>query len=113
MTLTIPFTYTDLSHEAKEEMIDVVAQNLLDDAKLEGEDFLKREWHDPQPQTWEEAFVRMYSISGIMWSDYEAGENSERPSDNDWREWLDESLIEKAENLLYAAFKHMSVEVEI
>lgn len=106
--------FNDLDHEAKEGLIETIKESLFENAEEQGKEELAREWHDPKPKTWQEAYIRAMSIDHIMWEQYENGEDdAEEPKPADWEYWLDEHLIEEAENKLCTAFKYIEVEVEI
>lgn len=114
MNISVSVNFGDLDFEAKEALIDQVKSSLLDKAEEDGKEELAREWHNPKPKTWQEAYVRAMAIDHIMWEQYEDGDkDAEEPKQEEWEYWLDEHLIEQAELNLYNGFKHVGIEVEI
>lgn len=106
--------FSDLSFEKQEDILESLIDGLREDAETEGKEFLKRSWNDPKPKTWQEAYVRTYSISAIMWSDYEAQEpDATTPTDADWATYVEDHLREQAELAAHKAMKHLEVEIEI
>lgn len=66
--------FEDLTFEKQEEIIAELTPVLQAAAETEGKEFLAREWHDPKPTTWQEAYVRTYEIEYSLWQDeVEAG----------------------------------------
>jgi hypothetical protein len=61
--------FEDLTFERQEEIIKALLPRLQAEAETEGKEFLKREWHDPKPTTWQEAYVRSYDIEYESWQD--------------------------------------------
>lgn len=100
--------FRDISDQ--DAMIEQVKLSLMDLYKQDGEKAMARDWHDPKPQTWQEAFVRENSIDYISWEDYEGGDNSDIPN---WNYLVENYAEEKAEEKLYDAFHHLEVEVEL
>lgn len=124
MSRHFEISWSDLNSEAQENMIAETVESMLEACKEEGEQLLKRDWHDPKPKTWQEAYVRSYAINSIMWEDYENQdaylknpynkiEDIEIPRESDWADWLNDELEAKAEKACYQAIKHTEVEVEI
>ena len=114
MNLTIPYGWSEIDSDAKEAMIERVKEEMIEAYKTEGEVLLKKEWYDPKPKTWQEAYCRTYAIEWQMWSDYEKNvPDAEVPSQSDWEYYLTQGLEKKAENALYDAFKYMVAEVEL
>jgi hypothetical protein len=102
-------TFNDLSWEKKEELIQEIKRDLLEQAEQEGKEFLNKKWNEPKPKDWKEAYIRIYGIDYDVWSEYERGE-SVAPN---WDFILDRYLEEKAEEKLYQAFKYLEVEVDV
>lgn len=122
MTNTTYFNvpFSDLKEEAQEVIINCLLITLKEAAEVDGKKFLSTEWNDPKPTTWQEAYIRYFAIESIMWEDYERhygdpilGDEVEKPSDEEWAEWLEEHLREIAENNAHQGFKHSEIEVDI
>ena len=114
MNMTVYLDFNDLSNEYKSNMGEIVARELMETYKVEGNEFLKRQWHDPAPKTWQEAFVREMAISHIMWDEYTNGDDGAiQPTSNDWNEWLTDYALDQANDKLTNAFNHISVGVEL
>ena len=92
-----------------EAMIDQVKSALMENYKIDGEEYLKKEWYAPVPTTWQEAYVREMAIDFQQWHDYERGADEKI----DWTGILDEHATKEAEDKLYSAFHHLEVEVEL
>jgi hypothetical protein len=107
-------SFSDLTSEFQDEMIESCVASLLEEVQLEGEALFKNEWHNPQPITWQEAWVRYNAVNYIMWNDYEKREpDAEVPKAEDWVYWLEEHLREIAEKACYAGVHNMEIEVEL
>ena len=106
----VPFS--DLSHEAQEAIIDSLCESLQEMAEEEGKEFLGREWHDPKPKTWQEAYCRIYSINYQQWDDeVDEGEITTPPFM--WEVWQEEHVRQMAEDKAHKSFKHTEIEVEL
>jgi hypothetical protein len=113
MNMAIYVKFHELSDDKREELVELVSTQLIQEWMTEAREFMTRDWGtSPKPQTWQEAYIRMYSIEDQMWSEYENGKEA-RPSDKDWVYWLEDYATEEAENKLYDAFKYVSLEVEL
>lgn len=104
--------FSDLNHEAQEAIIAEIVAQLTPTAKTEGEEFLKREWHDPKPKTWQEAYCRVNALEWILWQDYEKGTGPEVPPFM-WETWQEEHTRHMAQVKAVAAFMITEVEVKI
>ena len=124
MSRYLSLTWGDLTYEAQQSAIETIKESLLENAETEGKEFLAREWHDPKPKTWQEAYVRTMAIKHIFWDDYEnqeaylknhwnKKEDIEIPTEQNWVDWLDEWAEDEAENRLSKAIKYVEWEVEV
>ena len=111
--------WTDLKTEFRDEVIESVIETLMEEAKEEGKKFLKRDWHNPVPKTWEEAYCREYAITTCMWEEYvdyfgdsHIGDEVAPPPKEDWAYWVHEHLEEEADKLCYEAMHHLIIDVE-
>lgn len=102
--------FEDLGFEAQEHILETLAERLKEHAKTDGEGFLAQDWHDPKPQTWQEAYIRTYAIDCILWAGYENREE-ERPDDSLWNQILEDWATEKAEQQAKKYFAKTEVEV--
>lgn len=59
--------FADLTFEKQEEIVAELTTRLQAEAEVQGKEFLTREWHDPKPTTWQEAFCRIYTIEYQLW----------------------------------------------
>lgn len=105
--------WADLNFEKQEAIKEVLKSVKLREAKTEGEGLLKLQWHDPEPKTWQEAYVRSYGIDMIIWAGYENRNDPERPSDEQWVEMLDEHLDQLVEDQAKIHFNRSEIEVDI
>lgn len=87
MQSTFYLKFTDLQFDVQQEIIEDCAKLKYLDVKEEGMKYLEDEWHDPIPETWEEAYVRYINIDSPLWRDYEDG-IGDRPKDGEWEDWL-------------------------
>lgn len=102
MTNYFEITFGDLSYEKQQDLIETVSQYLLENWKLCGEELLGREWHEPKPKTWEEAYMR----------DIKSYDDDELVDIN-WKYEVESLAEEEAENRLWKGFKYLEVGVEI
>ena len=61
--------FEDLKDSKQAEIIETLIPELQAAAEVEGKEFLAREWHDPKPQCWQEAYVRIYAIERELWQE--------------------------------------------
>lgn len=114
MTRYFEVEWHDLSDEKREEMIESAFDTLREEAQIEGEALFKKEWHNPQPVTWQEAYCRDNWIESIMWEGYHYQKpEHEVPKTEDWAYWLEEYLRERAEQKCFEAMRHNEIEVEL
>lgn len=114
MTRTFEISWNDFTSDAQDTILDSCIERLTDAYQSEGEEYLKREWHDPKPQSWQEAYCRTFATEWELWTDYEKGkEDAEVPKLEDWKEWIDEEIREKAEQACYKSMHHLEIEVEL
>jgi hypothetical protein len=112
MTHTIEIQFNDLTAEKQEEIIETLKTSLYEEVKAEGEKLLQRDWYDPKPKSWEEAWIRENYVNEIMWGDYERKhKDAEIPQPHDWREWLDDHLTEYVEKQAQEAMHYHAVEI--
>lgn len=100
MSRHFSLTFDDLRFEAQQDWIDEIKKELLVEAEEAGKKFLKKDWYDPKPETWQEAYIRTYS-------------NYDKDGIEPWIHLLDSYLEKKAEELCHEGMKHTEVEVEI
>lgn len=114
MTRHFEISFNDLSEEFQESMVQSCLDSLLEAAKQEGETALARDWHDPKPKTWQEAYVRESAIDHTYWQAYERQEDGAETSEEiDWQYHLEEHFRKIAETACYRGVKHMEIEVEL
>ena len=65
--LHFKISFEDLNVEKQDEIIEEVRPGLQEMAEKSGKELLKREWHEPMPQTWQEAYVRLMAYNHISW----------------------------------------------
>lgn len=105
-------SYEDLDLEVKLRLRDQVAAQLRELAEEEGVKQLKRSWYNPQPRTWQEAYIRTYAINWQLWTNYEGRKpHAEIPKSEDWQYWLERHLEEEAETLLTKAINEVEVNI--
>lgn len=106
--------WNDISEETREEIIDSCLESLMETVQEEGEKLLQKEWNDPQPQSWQEAWVRYDGVQHIFWDEYEKGvEGAEVPSQEDWVYWLEEHLRDYVENKCFEAVRYLEVGIDV
>lgn len=101
--------FEDLSFVKQEEIINDLIPKVKAIAEVEGKEFLKREWHDPKPQSWQEAYCRVYAIEYHNWQEYET-EGVEVPQFM-WETWQEESARHVAYKKAVEAFNKTEIEV--
>lgn len=106
----VPFS--DLNFEAQESIIKSLIESLQEEAKVEGRQLLAKDWHDPAPKTWQEAYCRTYAIEHNQWSDYEDGNDVETPAFM-WESWQEEHVRHMAREKAELSFKRTEIEVEL
>lgn len=114
MTRNFSVEWNDLKPESQESILESCIEALTALYQQDGEQSLKKTWNNPQPKSWQEAYCRESAIEWRMWSDYEKGVvDAEEPSQEDWEDWVNEEIREKAEKACYKAMHHLEVSVEI
>jgi len=114
MTRYFEISFNDLTSEMQEEMIESTMQSLFEEVQIEGEALFTKEWNNPQPVTWQEAWVRYNAVDYIMWDGYEKGDpEADVPKAEEWNDWLQDHLREIAEKACYSGVHNMEVEVTI
>lgn len=93
MTRYFSIKAKDLDWSTYDSILRDIKEGLIDDYQLEGEALLKQEWHDPQPESWQEAFLRDIS-------------NDEH---DDWEQALEDYADDEADTALSKA----SLELEV
>lgn len=84
MTRYFSISASDLDTRTYDSIVNDVREGLLEDYQKEGEKLLSREWNDPQPETWQEAFMRDITNDEGDWEEMvedHAQENAERAVD--------------------------------
>lgn len=110
MSRYISVEFNDLDFEAKESAIETIKESLMEKYEELGKQAMAQSWH-VAPKTWQEAYCRDASVDWRMWNDLD--EKSEEFQTYDWKYALEEHAEEEAESLLYKAFHHLEVEVEV
>lgn len=105
MTRHFEITFSDLSYEKQQDLIEDVKKTMLENFKDEAESnfLLKPEF---KGMSWQEAICRVYNIDWEIWT---RGTNK----DFNWQYAVENHCEEEAENDLYIAFKHLEVEVQL
>lgn len=116
--MTTEIIWSDLTFEKQEELISIYSSILYEEAEVEGKRSLTKKWDNPIPETWQEAYCRLYDISYELWNDYisniEMGllsDEIEPPTHQDWVYWLQEHIREEAEEKCKMAFRHIEVTI--
>ena len=106
--------WSDLKEETQESILESTLETLRELAQEEGEQILKRDWHEPKPKTWQEAYCREYAIEWEWWTDYEhQTEDAEIPTESQWDDWVTDHLTEIAEKECYKSMHHLEIEVDV
>jgi len=100
--------WIDLTVSKQQEMIEAVAESLLELWEEEGKQFLQREWH-VKPKDWKEAYCRTYSLDYEYWGDMD--ENSEEFQKIDWELILQEEAERVSEQRCSEAVRKVEIEV--
>lgn len=108
----VQVSFNELDVLTQESLITTVYESLIEAAEAEGKEFLDRDWHDPKPTTWQEAYAREYAIESIMWQDYVDGKD-ERDPDFVWETRVEEHIRHLAQTKLEEAFRHLEIEVAL
>jgi hypothetical protein len=87
-----------LAPEMQDEILESVKPLLLEKYQFEGEEALKKEWNDPKPMTWKEAYVRVMAIDHDVWRSYEINGNTNGVGlqSPDWNGIFEEHLENEA-----------------
>lgn len=110
----IYISYSSIDLETQLNLRTEVRNALLKEAKEEGVQQRERTWYNPQPKSWQEAYIRSYSINWRYYEDYEKNRpDAEVPKLEDWEAWLNQHLDDKAETALAAAINDLEIEVVI
>lgn len=110
--MRIYISYSDLDIETRETLLEQVVYELHKKAKEDGLEQLKKVWNNPQPKTWQEAYIRTYAINWQLWTDYEDRKpDAEIPKKEDWGYWLETNLEDKAEAKLTKAIEDLEIEI--
>ena len=105
--------FDDLDIMKQEEIIAELTPSLQAAAEAEGREFLKKEWHDPKPQTWQEAYCREYAIEYILWqTEVEVDKKVVTPAFI-WETWQEQHVAELARKKAEAAFNLTEIEVAL
>lgn len=107
----IYISWGDLTQTAKDNIIECIKEQFVDQCKVEGQEFLTREWFDIVPKTWVEAYVRTYDISWLMWHDYVTG--ADTVNIPDWQGYFDDYVDQKLNTKLGKIITNLPIEVEI
>lgn len=108
----IYISYDDLDVEVKLRLRDQVVQKLREIAKKDGIEQLQRSWYNPQPRTWQEAYIRTYTINWRLWDSYEKRTpGADKPKSEYWQYWLDRHLEAEAETLLARAINDVEIDI--
>lgn len=102
--------FEDLGFEKQEAIIKALKPRLQAAAKIEGEEFLARDWNEPKPKTWQEAYVRTYDLDRHMWEGYVNGKASEIPAFM-WETWQEDAVEEQARVKATESFSLSEIEV--
>lgn len=105
--------FEDVTFEKQEELLAEILPKMQQAAEVEGKKFMAREWHDPKPQTWQEAYARVYAIDYQLWSAYEAGKDPIRDPDFVWETRQEEHVKQLAEQKIKLAFNNLEIEVSL
>ena len=100
--------WTDLTFEKQQELISEIKAELIKTWAEEGQKFLQREWYDPKPKTWKEAYVRMYYLDSSLWEDWIDGKDEKEP---DWDYILEEAAEKEAEDRCSKAIRQIEIEI--
>ncbi len=109
----ISIEWSDLSSDKQEEVLELVHAKLHKSAKESGKQLQYKDWHEPRPKSWQEAYCRYNAINSIMWEDYEGNRTNEKIDSSAWVDWLDEYLRDQAEELAYKALKNNEAVITI
>jgi hypothetical protein len=100
--------YIDLVRSKQDELFNELYPQIEEEVKNEGEEFLNREWHEPKPRSWQEAYVRIYAIESNQWTD-----DIENTPQFMWETWQEEHVVERTNTKLDNAFKQLELEIEL
>lgn len=104
--------FDDLTVEKQEALIEELTPRFQAEAEAEGKEFLAREWNDPKPQTWQEAYCREYAVEYQMWQD-EVNEGKVTTPAFIWETWQEAHVRELIEAKLKLSFNKLEVEVQL
>lgn len=105
-------SWDNLNAETQEKILKEVVETLTIDAERDGKEQLKKDWYNPQPRTWQEAYIRSYAIQWRLWDSYEKRQpDAETPKSEDWQYWLEEHLTEEATKAVVRAIHDITVEI--
>lgn len=117
MRVVFELYFKDLNDEKQEEIVNSLKEIIREENKKEGEQIMSRQWHDPKPQDWQEAYVREYAIDYIMWDEYvenfgdsQLSDTVERPN---FSEIYEDYLENKAREVAISEIRHIGADVEI
>ncbi len=103
MTRNFQISWSDLTSDRQEEIIESLIESLMDGYSSEGDKFLSREEYTHKQTTWEEAFCREYSLDSDIWNE----------PNMDWELTVEEHARNEAEKFAKQAFKYVEAEIEL
>lgn len=104
--------FEDLTFEKQDEIIKELLPTLQAEAEKEGKEFLARDWHDPKPTTWQEAYVREYAIEYRQWQDEVTAGKIVTPAFM-FESYQEDHVAEIARKKAQEAFNKTEIEVEL
>jgi len=111
-TLHFNIKFEDLTFEKQEEIIAQLTPALQEAAKAEGQEFLKRTWYNPQPTTWQEAYVRTYELEYTLWQEEVANGKIITPGFI-WETYQESHVEELARKKAEEGFNLSEIEISI
>ena len=108
--MTFEIYFSDLTEDARDEIVRGVYEQLKENYQEEGEEYLAREWHEPKPTSWQEAYCRSMAVDWREWTDWEKGEDDVKPN---FESILDTFAYQEAERLCTEQIRHIGIEVEV
>lgn len=101
MSYFFNISFSDLINSKQEELIETVAQNIVEEWQVAGEELMSREWCFGQPESWQEAYMR----------DVQSYDEEDLEMAIDWEYEVLQLAEKEATNRLYQSFKYVDVEV--
>ena len=110
--LHLNIKFEDLDVLKQEALIAEILPKLQEEAEKEGNEFLTRVWNEPKPQTWQEAYCRIYAIEYQLWQEEVDAGRVVTPAFM-WESYQEEHVSHMAQKKLEEAFIKLEIEVTL